>query len=462
MKNNVRLMAITLGLGMSISAFAQKDNVGIGTTKPDQSAILDLNSSSKGLLMPRMSLQQRNAIQSPAKGLIVYQTDFLSGFYFYDGNDWKPLTNTKDNAIAGDPNDWSLNGNSNATSDSFIGTPIGTSTDIPINFKLGGVTAGKISNTSNFFLGYQAGNTGGGTGTTNLGVGYMTLKSLTTGSANTAIGYSAISKTTTGQFNLAIGGSSLTANTTGTGNVGLGHATLFTNTTGGNNIAIGKDALYNSNGTGNTAIGASSLVLLTGGNNNTALGYQAGLNTTGSGNIFLGYQSGQLETTSNKLYIANSNTANPLIKGEFDNKNLKINLGATKSTTVGFLAVGNFDASFAMPTNNAYRLIVQDGIITEKVKVALKGTADWADYVFEPSYQLLPLEKVESFVKENKHLPNVPSAEEMSKNGLDVTQTSAKLMEKIEELTLYMIEMNKEIKALKAENANLKKEIEKK
>lgn len=96
-------------------------------------------------------------------------------------------------------------------------------------------------------------------------------------------------------------------------------------------------------------------------------------------------------------------------------------------------------------------------MITEKIKVAVAGSADWADYVFEPSYKLMSLDKVESFVKENKHLPNVPSAEEMSKNGLDVMQTSAKLMEKIEELTLYMIELNKEIKALKEENAKLKK-----
>lgn len=459
MKKNVQLWALTLGLGISVSALAQKDNVGIGTTKPDQSAILDLNSSSKGLLMPRMSLQQRSAIQSPAKGLIVYQTDFLSGFYFFDGDSWKPLAETKENSVAADPNDWALGGNANATSSSFIGVPAG----VPINFKIGGITAGKIANSTNMFFGYQSGNNGGGSGNTNLGVGTNTLTLLTTGYSNTAVGSGALQKVTAGNMNLAVGGSSLGANTTGSSNVGLGHGTLLVNTTGSNNIAVGKDALFNNNGTGNIAIGASSLVLLTTGTNNTAVGYQAGQTAvTGSSNVFLGYQAGQLETGSNKLYLSNSSTANPLIKGEFDNKNLKINLGATKSTTVGFLAVGNFETSFAMPTNNSYRLIVQDGIITEKVKVALKGTLDWADYVFEPSYQLMPLEKVESFVKENKHLPNVPSAEEMSKNGLDVSQTSAKLMEKIEELTLYMIEMNKEIKALKSENAKLKKTIEQK
>ena len=88
--------------------------------------------------------------------------------------------------------------------------------------------------------------------------------------------------------------------------------------------------------------------------------------------------------------------------------------------------------------------------------MALKTTAHWADYVFEPSYKLMSLDKVEAFTKENKHLPNVPSATEMANNGLDVSQTSKMFMEKIEELTLYMIEMNKEIKALKAENEKLK------
>lgn len=459
MKKNVQLLAITLGLGISISAFAQKDNVGIGTTKPDQSAILDLNSSSKGLLMPRMSLQQRSAIQNPAKGLIVYQTDFLSGFYFFDGDAWKPLAETKENSVAADPNDWALAGNANATSSSFIGVPV----NVPINFKIGGITAGKISNTSNLFFGYQSGLNGGGSGATNLGIGTNTLTSLTTGNSNTAIGSGALQNVTTGTLNLGVGGASLNANTSGTGNVGLGHGSLFKNVSGNNNTAIGRDALYNSTGTGNLGLGTVALVNLTTGNNNVALGFQSGnAVTSGGSNIFIGYQAGFTETGSNKLYISNSLTPNPLIKGEFDNKNLKINLGATKSQTVGFLAVGNFDAAFAMPTNNAYRLIVQDGIITEKVKVALKGTADWADYVFDPSYQLLPLEKVESFVKENKHLPNVPSAEEMAKNGLDVSQTSAKLMEKIEELTLYMIEMNKEIKALKFENTNLKKSLEQK
>ena len=66
---------------------------------------------------------------------------------------------------------------------------------------------------------------------------------------------------------------------------------------------------------------------------------------------------------------------------------------------------------------------------------------------------------VEKFVKDNNHLPNVPSAHEMVENGIDVATVDAKLMEKIEELTLYLIEINKKLDALQIENLNLKKEI---
>lgn len=68
----------------------------------------------------------------------------------------------------------------------------------------------------------------------------------------------------------------------------------------------------------------------------------------------------------------------------------------------------------------------------------------------------MPLSEVEKFTKENKHLPNVPSARQMTENGLDVAQMDAKLLEKVEELTLYLIEQNKQIEQLKAEITTLK------
>ena len=97
---------------------------------------------------------------------------------------------------------------------------------------------------------------------------------------------------------------------------------------------------------------------------------------------------------------------------------------------------------------DGYRLYVKDGIMTERLRVAVANSAKWADYVFNKKYVLMPLKEVEAFILKYKHLPNMPSDKEMVKTGLDVAETTAKLLEKIEELTLYMIEANKKIEAL--------------
>ena len=118
----------------------------------------------------------------------------------------------------------------------------------------------------------------------------------------------------------------------------------------------------------------------------------------------------------------------------------KIGMGVTDDNTDA-----NFCAS-AFP--NGYRLYVKGGILTDKVKVAVYCSAQWADYVFAADYKLKSLDEVEAFVKANKHLPGVLSAEQMVKEGNDLGATDAKLLEKIEELTLYIIEQNKRIEQL--------------
>ena len=111
-------------------------------------------------------------------------------------------------------------------------------------------------------------------------------------------------------------------------------------------------------------------------------------------------------------------------------------------------------------TINNYKLYVEGGILTEKLKVALSSnTAMWADYVFDPNYKLKSLYEVEEYINLNKHLPNIPSSEEIKKEGIEVPEMLSKQMEKIEELTLYLIEMKKDIDALKNENENLKRKI---
>ncbi|WP_255069376.1 hypothetical protein [Lacihabitans sp. LS3-19] len=474
MRNNyLKILSFVVVFLMGVSVNAQIGNVGIGTNNPNESAILEIESINKGLLIPRMSLEKRNEIQSPAIGLLVFQTDVNSGFYFYNGQGWSKLSNNDAYSVASDPNDWSFGGNS-----APVGAFLGTTNTEPILFKVNNVWSGKVGG-SVTFLGVNAGNSST-SGANNVAIGNESSKSITTGINNVSIGRYSMRLNTSGQANVALGSSALRDNSTGVQNVGIGWNALLTNTSGDYNMAIGTQTLgKNTTGSGNTGIGTSVLLDLVSGDENIGIGLNAlvklqngskniGIGTqtlfqnlTGTGNLALGYKAGYNETGSNKLYISNSSTVNPLIKGEFDNKNLKINTGATTSSTVGFLAVGNFDAAFAMPTGNSYRLIVQDGIITERVKVALKSTADWADYVFEPIYKsnMMSLEEVEEFTLENKHLPNVPSAQNMKDNGLEVGETSKMFMEKIEELTLYMIELNKDVKALKLENELLKSKL---
>ncbi|HMI02910.1 MAG TPA: pyocin knob domain-containing protein [Pedobacter sp.] len=95
---------------------------------------------------------------------------------------------------------------------------------------------------------------------------------------------------------------------------------------------------------------------------------------------------------------------------------------------------------------SAYKLAVGGGIIAESVKV--KPYAEWPDYVFEEAYPMLSLGDLEKFILKNKHLPDVPAAADVKKEGLDLGEMNVKLLQKIEELTLYLIEKDKEIKKL--------------
>jgi len=88
------------------------------------------------------------------------------------------------------------------------------------------------------------------------------------------------------------------------------------------------------------------------------------------------------------------------------------------------------------------RLAVNGDIFARKIKVTMSG---WPDYVFNASYRLRPLSEVEQCIKQYGHLPEVVSAEEVEKNGLDVGDNQATLLKKIEELTLYAIQQNNKI-----------------
>lgn len=104
--------------------------------------------------------------------------------------------------------------------------------------------------------------------------------------------------------------------------------------------------------------------------------------------------------------------------------------------------------------NPLVKLQVGGKIKCQEVEVAV---TPWPDHVFKTGYNLMSLDEVASFVEANKHLPGVPSEEEVANNGVNVGEMNATLLQKVEELTLYMINLKKENDALKVRVSNLEK-----
>ena len=222
----------------------------------DNSALLDIKSTAKGILIPRLTAAQKTAIAAPATGLLVYQIDAATGFYFFNGSAWAPVSSAAQGPLSG----WTTTGNTGTDSTNFIGT----TDNSPLVGKVNGEQIFRFSgNTPATLVGYMAGKNN-------------------QASYNTFYGYKA--------------GSS---NTTGDGNIFIGHLSGLVNTTGRQNLFIG-----NFNGSSNTT-----------GNYNEFIGFQAGQNnSSGYENIFNGYQSGQLNTTGYQnyfsgMYSGNSNTS---------------------------------------------------------------------------------------------------------------------------------------------------------
>lgn len=104
--------------------------------------------------------------------------------------------------------------------------------------------------------------------------------------------------------------------------------------------------------------------------------------------------------------------------------------------------------------------VLSTGLVyAREIKVTLDP---FPDYVFDQDYQLMPMNELNTYIQKNGHLPNMPSAEEVEKDGVGVGELEIKLVEKVEELTLYLLEMKEELELLKKENAALKAKVESK
>jgi hypothetical protein len=443
---------------INVTSYTQNVAINQDGTAPDPSAMLDVKSTTRGLLAPRMTQAQRDAIVSPAAGLLIYQTDGTSGYYVYNGASWASL------AGAGSSK-WNLNGshiyNINA---GFVG--IGTSTPgSGLELRGTGFGAGQriTDATSGNSLVLQSG-AGGNLKVTGYNYGTGTAQPLY----------------------LSVDGANTIMNSNG-GNVGIGTTTPANKLTVYSNFygiehtdgSVRLSSFLNSQGgwlgtlTNHplnfyTNDGAAQMTIIPGGGvgigTTTPLGgylldVAGAIRNSGDAAHFVANASGGTNSWA-RFYMRSLNANQSLLQSWF--------IGTSKNFIGNQLYIG--DETFGhtrfsiQPNNGLIYLSTTTGVgintgNTNGYMLAVNGKihstelvieSGWADYVFEKNYMLRPLNELEKFIQQNKHLPNIPAAAEIKTNGLNVGDVQKRMMEKIEELTLYIIEQDKQIKKMES------------
>jgi len=508
-------------------------SVGIGTNTPNASALLDLSSTTKGLLIPRMTAVQRRAIPTPISGLLVYQTNAelvipfsAAGYYIYFGSAWKTLLDQDDKYwTKSSSRDWVYN------SGDSIG--LGTSSpdeklhilngkmylqdnrsgqnphvifDVPaVDFNEGGLQFKRLGDTLaainyvedptvanyiKFSVGSPGkgneltintnGEVGVGTNSPNgqLSLGNYTGDNVTINDLDGIIQFNFPNPLVGGVVkkafiqlsdvdDLRMGTNS--GNNTGKlifrtnatdqvaidqeGEVGIGTLTPIAKL----HIPAGQDADLTSVNNGFVMLGTGTGTSLLLDNNEIMVR----TNPTTPGTLSIQNDGGEVvvgaRTTINKGGEAlKLNGVDPAInlyvngvqKSYIWQTGNNLNIGV--SSALGKIVVNTNQMEIG--TNSAlpagYKLGVGGKVICEELKVKLQSSV-WPDYVFAQDYKLASLKEVEKFILQNKHLPNIPTASEIEKNGLEIGDMQKRMMEKIEELTLYIIDLQKQLDILK-------------
>ena len=282
---------------LMLSSVAQ--NVGIGTATPNASAQLDVTSTARGILIPRINLLSPTdvvTVAAPATGLLVYNSNATLaqmpdgvGFYYWNGAIWLKIITTGSASGSG----WLTTGNAGVSSGNFIGT----TDNQMLRFRVNNIPSGFIDpNSTNSAFGIQS-LSSLTSGAHNSGFGWHSLLNNTTGNANTSVGLQGLLANTVGAFNTVQGYSGLSNNVNGNSNTGMGMDILYSNIDGNSNVAMGALALFNNqHGSNLVAIGDSALFNDLGqttppynGAFNTAIGSKVLYsNITGSGNTGVG------------------------------------------------------------------------------------------------------------------------------------------------------------------------------
>ena len=294
--------------------------------------------------------------------------------------------------------------------------------------------------------------------------------SIALGLANYVSGVNAIAlgvnDTVTGLRSIGIG---LANNSSGTNAISMGYMNV---SSGVNTIAIGTYTKSRSNsgiviGKGYSA--AAPLlnevpgIMMGFGSSRPTMFITASNGETKTGKIAIG----NTTTPQAKLHVlADSNeNADVLLQSSgtgktaaimFQNANNTITVNSSGNMTMNatsFSLTGG-NVGIGCVANSGYALSVDGGLLS--TKVSIKEVEEWPDYVFSEEHELMSLEELEQYIENNSHLPSVPSRAEVLENGIDVAEMNAVLLEKIEELTLYVIELQKQIEKQQDEIEELK------
>lgn len=406
------------GAGNVYGLLVDSGRVGFGTTTPafNLDLVGDARLSAQ-LMLGQYALNPASGLQA---GAMIYNTASSTPF-FWDGTEWVALLGEGDytNALWDTDHDTGIQVEESADEDIIRFDTMGTE-----YFTMQGPRLSVLNSGNSVFLGQDAGRVDDLTDNRNVFIGRSAGYSNTTGISNVYIGYQAGYTATNQESTVAIGreagrnntgfyGNTLLgycagANNTGNDNVMVGYESGVGNT-GGDNFFMGRGTGWNNTGNQNIMMGyfagydnkGSNTIMFgnnTGsgnkgnngifmgngagfnniGNDNIFLGYETGLknatgtrnlflgrqagygNILGNGNIFLGYQAGYSETNSDRLYIDNSNTATPLVYGQFDTNILRINgaLQINNPSSTGYvLPMADGDAGQFLTTNGAGNVV---------------------------------------------------------------------------------------------------------
>jgi len=388
---------------ISISGIQAQVAINTNSAAPDQSAMLDVSSTTRGLLLPRMTETQRLSIASPATGLMVYQSDGSSGIYVNTGT---PISPSWFYLNQGGTTYWNFNQANNTLYPADNSYHVGFGTDNALRQlhltgsvelpRTTGPESGVIfKNGSNFihdapgteisgntFLGRNAGSLTSITGDRNTGLGEGALYNLSNGTNNTAVGYNALFDNAEGKFNTAVGSSAMygspgdentaigcysLAENDGANNTAVGALAARQNTTGNSNIAIGNRSLqYNWVGSNNIAIGrfsarGSTNVENMAFNKNITIGDSTGVDFGygAKNNILIGYRAGTNITHGDNNLIIGHNLFAPVYNGDYqmylggliygDMNKKQLSLGNTSPDESAILELDSDSLGFLLP-----------------------------------------------------------------------------------------------------------------